>query len=61
MTNEEKAYFRAGVMGDASKVAELEHKKSAGLNDAYFAGVALGGHMEIVKLLLEKGADPNWG
>jgi len=61
MNDKQKAYFRAGVLGDASKEAEPENKKSAGLNDAYFCGVALGGHTELVKQMLEKGADPSRG
>lgn len=56
-----KVYFRASVLGDDSKIAELESKKSENLIVIYVTGVALGGHMELVERMLEKGADPDMG
>ena len=47
------------MLGDDSKIAELESKKSENLIVIYVTGVALGGYMELVELLLEKGADDN--
>lgn len=51
MSDEEKVYFRAGVLGDASKMAELNFKKWTKHCKAYFGGVALGGHAELVNRL----------
>ena len=60
-SNDAKPYFLAGLLGDASKLTELDFKNSHGNEKAYFEGVAYSGHMELVNLLLEKGADPNKG
>ena len=62
LTPEQKQFYCAGAAAAGRKSLVSECITTHGCKpDAGLFGAAWGGHMEIVKLMLEKGADPDEG